>query len=278
VVIAGIIIPGKRIILTEDFSIAGGAILRALVDSTPDGVVVVNQQGRIVLVNLQTEKLFGYARAELLDQPIEILIPERCHDGISGNGCGPRDGPAHHPAARRACVGRRRGGPRRDFLFHTGRSAIVRGESMENKIILLVEDNPDDEELTVRALRKNNIVNEVVVARDGVEALDYLFGQGQHASRDLKVMPQVILLDLKLPKLDGLGVLRRLRADERTKFLPVVILTSSNEEKDRIDSYDLGANSYVRKPVDFNQFSDAARQLGLYWLVLNQPAPQPRRR
>ncbi len=147
---------------------------------------------------------------------------------------------------------------------------------MENTIILLVEDNPDDEELTVRALRRNNIVNQVIVARDGVEALDYLFGQGQHANRDPGAMPQVILLDLKLPKLDGLGVLRSLRADDRTKLLPVVILTSSNEEKDRIDGYGLGANSYVRKPVDFNQFSEAARQLGLYWLVLNQPAPQPR--
>jgi two-component system response regulator len=147
---------------------------------------------------------------------------------------------------------------------------------MENMIILLVEDNPDDEELTVRALRKNNIVNQVIVARDGVEALDYLFAQGQYANRDPQAMPQVILLDLKLPKLDGLGVLRSLRADDRTKLLPVVILTSSNEEKDRIDGYGLGANSYVRKPVDFNQFSEAARQLGLYWLVLNQVAPQPR--
>jgi two-component system response regulator len=147
---------------------------------------------------------------------------------------------------------------------------------MDNMIILLVEDNPDDEELTVRALRKNNIVNQVIVARDGVEALDYLFAQGQYANRDPQAMPQVILLDLKLPKLDGLGVLRSLRADDRTKLLPVVILTSSNEEKDRIDGYGLGANSYVRKPVDFNQFSEAARQLGLYWLVLNQVAPQPR--
>ena len=144
---------------------------------------------------------------------------------------------------------------------------------MENKTILLVEDNPDDEDLTVRALRKNNVLNEVIVAHDGVEALDYLFAQGPHAGRDLRSMPQVILLDLKLPKLDGLGVLRRLRADDRTKFLPVVILTSSNEEKDRIDGYNLGANSYVRKPVDFNQFSEAARQLGLYWLVLNESAP-----
>jgi len=148
---------------------------------------------------------------------------------------------------------------------------------MKSKVILLVEDNPDDEELTMRALKKNNLVNEIIVARDGLEALDYLFGQGQYASRDVKLMPQVILLDLKLPKLDGLGVLRRLRGDERTKLLPVVILTSSNEEKDRIDGYNLGANSYVRKPVDFNQFSEAARQLGLYWLVLNESAPPARR-
>lgn len=141
---------------------------------------------------------------------------------------------------------------------------------MQSKAILLVEDNPDDEELTVRALRKNNLANDIFVARDGVEALDYLFGSGAHAGRDARLTPQVILLDLKLPKLDGLGVLRRIRADERTKFIPVVILTSSNEERDMIDSYGLGANSYVRKPVDFIQFTDAARQLGLYWLVLNE--------
>lgn len=144
---------------------------------------------------------------------------------------------------------------------------------MEDKTILLVEDNSDDEKLTLRALKKNNICNEVVVARNGVEALDYLFGTGAHAGRNLSVMPQVILLDLKLPKLDGLEVLRRLRTHERTKFLPVVILTSSNEEQDRVNGYGLGANSYVRKPVDFSQFSEAARQLGLYWLVLNQAAP-----
>ena len=144
---------------------------------------------------------------------------------------------------------------------------------MDNKIILLVEDNPDDEALTVRALKKSKIVNEVVVARDGVEALDYLFGEGAHAGRDLNGGPQLVLLDLKLPKLDGLGVLRRLRGDERTRRLPVVILTSSSEEEDRIKCYDLGANSYVRKPVDFEQFMDAAMQLGLYWLVLNVPPP-----
>jgi two-component system, response regulator len=144
---------------------------------------------------------------------------------------------------------------------------------MSDKIILLVEDNADDEKLTLRALSKNNISNEVVVARNGVEALDYLFGTGAHAGRNLSVMPQVVLLDLKLPKVDGLEVLRRVRADDRTKLLPMVILTSSNEEADRINGYGLGANSYVRKPVDFNQFLEAVRQLGLYWLVLNEPSP-----
>lgn len=147
---------------------------------------------------------------------------------------------------------------------------------MEDKIILLVEDNSDDEKLTLRALRRNNIVNDVVVARDGAEALDYLFGTGAYAGRNLSVMPQVILLDLKLPKLDGLEVLRRVRADDRTKLLPIVILTSSNEELDRINGYGLGANSYVRKPVDFTEFSDAARQLGLYWLILNVSPPARR--
>lgn len=147
---------------------------------------------------------------------------------------------------------------------------------MNDKIILLIEDSPDDEELTRLALQESNILNQVVVARDGVEALDYLFGTGSYAGRDLSLMPQLILLDLKLPKLDGLEVLRRLRADERTRLLPVVILTSSNEERDLLSSYHLGANSYVRKPVDFGQFVEAVRQLGLYWLVLNQPPPVPR--
>jgi CheY-like chemotaxis protein len=147
---------------------------------------------------------------------------------------------------------------------------------MDDKIILLVEDNADDEVLTLRALKKNNISNEVVVARNGVEALDYLFGTGTYAGRNLNIVPQVVLLDLKLPKLDGLEVLRRMRADEHTKLLPVVVLTSSDEEQDRFNSYGLGANSYVRKPVDFNQFSEAVRQLGLYWLVVNQPPPTRR--
>jgi two-component system response regulator len=144
---------------------------------------------------------------------------------------------------------------------------------MKNQVIMLVEDNPDDEALTVRALRKNKVVNEIVVARDGVQAIEYLFCEGAHAGRDNKDMPQVVLLDLKLPKLDGLEVLRRLRSDPRTKLSPVVILTSSNEEQDRMTGYGLGANSYVRKPVDFDQFVIAATQLGLYWLVLNEPPP-----
>jgi len=157
-----------------------------------------------------------------------------------------------------------------DFIH--GGTAIMEN----NKVILLVEDNPDDEALTLRALKKNNIKNEVVVARDGAEALEFLFGTGKYAGRNTDVIPQVVLLDLKLPKVEGLEVLRQVRADRRTKLLPVVILTSSNEEQDRIQGYDLGANSYVRKPVDFSQFLDAARQLGLYWLVLNEAPPARR--
>jgi CheY-like chemotaxis protein len=145
---------------------------------------------------------------------------------------------------------------------------------MENKVILLVEDNADDEALTLRALKKNNIKNEVVVARDGAEALEYLLGPSRKGERDGRVIPQVVLLDLKLPKVDGLEVLRRLREDERTKLLPVVILTSSKEEKDLVRGYSLGANSYIRKPVDFVQFTEAVQQLGLYWLILNEAAPQ----
>ena len=144
---------------------------------------------------------------------------------------------------------------------------------MDNKTILLVEDNPDDEALTLRALKRNNILNEVVVARDGAEALDYLFAQGAYSDRDAGNLPEVVLLDLKLPKLDGLEVLRRIRDEPLTRRLAVVILTSSNEERDIIAGYDLGANSYIRKPVDFNQFMEAVRQLGVYWLVLNVPSP-----
>jgi two-component system response regulator len=141
-----------------------------------------------------------------------------------------------------------------------------------NKIILLVEDNQDDEELALLAFKKGQVVNEVVVARDGVAALDYLFGTGAYAGRDI-VLPQLMLLDLKLPKLDGLEVLQRVRAEPRTHRLPVVILTSSREDEDLMRGYDLGANSYVRKPVDFTQFVDAVRQLQMYWLVLNEPPP-----
>lgn len=143
---------------------------------------------------------------------------------------------------------------------------------MNHKTILLVEDNPDDVELTLRALNKNNILNEVTVARDGQQALDYFFGVG--ASEN--VAPSVILLDLKLPKIDGLEVLRRIRADPRTCLQPIVILTSSREEQDIVSSYRLGANSYISKPVDFDQFVEAIRQLGLYWLVLNEPTPHQR--
>jgi len=147
---------------------------------------------------------------------------------------------------------------------------------MESKTILLVEDNADDEALTFRAIMKNNIVNQLIVARDGAEALDYLFGTGQYSGRDVTLGPQVVLLDLNLPKVSGLEVLRQLRANERTKLLPVVILTSSNEEQDRLRGYDNGANSYVRKPVDFNQFIESVRQLGLYWLILNELPPARR--
>jgi two-component system response regulator len=144
---------------------------------------------------------------------------------------------------------------------------------MKGKIILLVEDNPDDELLALRALRKNGVANEVVVARDGVEALDYLFATGEYAGRDIEDAPQLVLLDLKLPKVDGLEVLRRLRSDERTRLLPVVILTSSKERQDMLDGYGLGANSYVRKPVNFERFVEAVEQLKLYWLVLNESPP-----
>ena len=139
-----------------------------------------------------------------------------------------------------------------------------------NGTILLVEDNPKDEKLTLRALKKSNVGNAIIVARDGAEALDWLFAQGEYADRNVNEKPTVVLLDLQLPKIDGLEVLRRIRADERTKLLPVVVLTSSDEERDRLKSYRLGANSYVCKPVDFEQFSKAVAQLGLYWLVINK--------
>lgn len=144
---------------------------------------------------------------------------------------------------------------------------------MEPKTILLVEDNPDDEELTRKALKDANIANEIVVVGNGIEALDYLFGTGTYADRDLSRLPQLILLDLKLPKLSGLQVLERLRTDPRTKLIPVVILTTSSEEEDVLASYQLGANSYVRKPVDFDQFTEAIKHVGLYWLLINQPPP-----
>ena len=142
----------------------------------------------------------------------------------------------------------------------------------ENSIeILLVEDNPNDVELTLHALKKNNLTNRIHVVRDGAEALEYLFSSGAYAERDLNQTPKVILLDLKLPKVDGMEVLKRIKADERTRSIPVVVLTSSREERDIVDSYRLGVNSYITKPVDFDQFTEAVRQLGLYWLLLNQP-------
>jgi CheY-like chemotaxis protein len=145
--------------------------------------------------------------------------------------------------------------------------------SASNRVILLVEDNPDDEALALRALNRHHIGNEVVVAHDGVEALDYLFGTGLYAGRDSRNKPSVVLLDLKLPRVDGLEVLRRLRENEITRLLPVVVLTTSSEEQDVLDSYSLGCNSYIRKPVDFLQFSEAIRQLGMYWLLMNEPPP-----
>ena len=144
---------------------------------------------------------------------------------------------------------------------------------MKNKTILLVEDNPDDVELTLRAFKKNKIANQIIVATDGLEALDYIFGTGKYSTKEKIRLPAVILLDLKLPKMDGLEVLQRIRSDERTKLLPVVILTSSKEDQDLIGSYSLGANSYIRKPVDFQKFVEAVRQWELYWLVLNEPPP-----
>ena len=145
---------------------------------------------------------------------------------------------------------------------------------VRDQVILLVEDNPDDQVLALRALKANNIETEVVIAQDGVEALDYLFATGSHADRNPSATPQVVLLDLQLPRIGGLEVLKQLRSNERTKLVPVVILTSSREERDIASGYSLGANSYVRKPVDFGEFKEAVRQLGLYWLLLNEPPPQ----
>jgi two-component system response regulator len=167
-------------------------------------------------------------------------------------------------------LGRERDRQRHDHFFH---SVILKESMMKQKVILLVEDNPDDEALTLRAFERNHISNEVHVARDGVQAIDYLFGTGEHAGRDISVLPQVVLLDLKLPKVDGLEVLRRIRADERTKLLPVVILTSSKAEEDLVAGYGLGANSYVRKPVDFKDFDGVVQALGLYWVLINELPP-----
>jgi CheY-like chemotaxis protein len=145
--------------------------------------------------------------------------------------------------------------------------------STKDKVILLVEDNPDDEALAIRALKRHHVGNEIIVAHDGVEALDYLFGKGLYEGRDVSLKPSVVLLDLKLPRIDGLEVLRQVREDDRTRLLPVVVLTTSSEEQDLLDSYSLGCNSYIRKPVDFIQFSEAIRQLGMYWLLMNEAPP-----
>lgn len=142
--------------------------------------------------------------------------------------------------------------------------------SLSKKHILLVEDNPDDEALALRALKKSNVANKISIARDGVEALDYIFCEGEYQARDIHQHPVVVLLDLKLPKVDGLEVLKRIKEDDRTRRMPVVVMTSSSEEQDIVNSYDFGANSYIRKPVDFNQFTEAVAQLGLYWLVMNE--------
>ena len=147
---------------------------------------------------------------------------------------------------------------------------------MTSKSILLVEDNPSDEKLTIRAFKKSNILNEFAIAHDGAEALEYLFGTGRHEGRDISQLPEIVLLDLKLPRVNGLEVLQRIRADERTKLLPVIVLTASREEEDILRSYALGANAYVRKPVDFTEFAEAARTLGLFWLVLNESPSQGR--
>jgi len=142
---------------------------------------------------------------------------------------------------------------------------------VDSKVILLVDDNPDDVLLTIRALKKSKVSNEIIITSDGIEALDFLFAQGKYTDHDINKLPAVVLLDLKMPRMDGLEVLRRIRADERTKFLPVVILTCSKEEEDLINSYKLGANSFIHKPVDWNRFAKAIRTLGMYWVVMNEP-------
>ena len=174
------------------------------------------------------------------------------------------------PRLSRCCMGWEGLGRETIYVFYPPkRHRGTRGGGV-SKVILLVEDNPDDEALTLRALKKNDIQNQVVVARDGAQALEYLFGTGERKEGDPEVLPELVLLDLKLPRVDGLEVLRRIRADERTRLLPVVILTSSKEQRDLVEGYGYGANSYIRKPVDFGQFVEAVRQLGLYWLVLNE--------
>lgn len=175
-------------------------------------------------------------------------------------------------------MGRRHSGTRRNVLLHRKLEAglclpLMESNVTQKNVLLLVEDNPDDEELTLLAFEQSQIANEVVVVRDGVEALDYLFGTGLYAERDMSIMPALILLDLQLPRINGLEVLQRMRADNRTKLLPVAIMTTSNEEQDLINSYSLGCNSYIRKPIDYDQFVTAVQQLGVYWLLLNEPPP-----
>ena len=186
----------------------------------------------------------------------------------------PRHRPAHRPPPRRPDLGRGRRGPRRHLPLHpAARRTAAPHPPRLHTMILLVEDNPDDEILTLRALKKHRVSNDVVVARTGEDALAFLFGTGPHTGRDLAVRPQVVLLDLNLPRLDGLGVLRQIRSDERTRLQPVVVLTSSKEDEDVLRSYALGANSFVRKPVGFAEFSDAIRTLGLFWMLTNEMPP-----
>ena len=192
---------------------------------------------------------------------------KRCYD-YDNDSATPRLFEAHLGYGR---VIEQQGGPWQRFVGDLPSES--RKSAMENKVILLVEDNANDEALTLRALKRGNIGNEVVVVRDGAEAVEYLLGAGTGMNEQSRGLPQLVLLDLKLPKLDGLEVLRRIRDAERTKALPVVIFTSSKEERDIVEGYRLGANSYIRKPIDFAAFAEAVRQLGLYWLILNEPIP-----